>query len=127
MSWASQHSFMKLCLLLSAPTILADIVLSSPSSPPHTALLSYAEPPEPENSHSGGSYHQEALEPGQTNQSLAITPNLSWLGLATFGRITPIAPADFCYGNRRDLQPPSPLESVPQIQTQVSYSYMGSL
>lgn len=74
MSGVSRHSFMKLCPLLSASTILADIVLTSPSSPPHAALLSHAEPPSPENSHRRGPYHQEALEAGWRNQSLAITP-----------------------------------------------------
>lgn len=127
MSWASQHSFTKLCLLLSAPTILADIVLSLPSSPPCVAFLSHTEPPGPENSHSRGPYHQEVLESGWRNQSLTITPNLSWLSPATLGVITPITPADFCYGNRRDFQPLSPWESVLQIQTQVPYSHMGSL
>lgn len=127
LSWASQHSFMNLCLLLSAPTILADIFLSLPSSPPHAALLLHAECPGPENSHSRDPYHQEALEVGQRNQSLAITPSLSWLGRATLGVITPVTPADFCYGNRKDFQPSSSWESVLQIQIQVLYSYMGSL
>lgn len=80
MSWTSQHSFMKLCLLLSAPTILADSVLTLLSSTPYAAWLPHAELPGPENNHSRGPHHQEALESGWRNQSLAITPQAQLAG-----------------------------------------------
>lgn len=42
---------------------------------------------------------EEALESGQKNQSLALTPNLVWLSPATHGVITPVTTGDFCYSS----------------------------
>lgn len=74
-----------------------------------------------------GLYHQEALESGWRNRSLAITPNLTWGSPATCEVISPVTPADFCYGHRRDSQPLPPCESTLWIWPQVPYRYMGSL
>ena len=78
MSWASQPSSAKLCLPLPTPIILATVALSSPSPLPRVAVLTHEEPPGPKNGGMGGPYHQEALESGWRNWSLAITPNFTW-------------------------------------------------
>lgn len=124
MSWAAQHSFLKLCLLLSAPTILGDCSELALFPSPRCFAATCRAPWTREQS------QWRVIAPGGfgiRTEKQGVWLNLNWLGPATLGVITPITPVDFCYGNRRDFQPLSPWESVLQIQTQVPFSYMGSL
>lgn len=56
-----------------------------------------------------GLYHQES---GWRNQSLTITPNLTWPSPTTCEEITPVTPADFGYGHRGNCQPLPAWESA---------------